>query len=49
MQLTSMDQDLFNKFRGQDTSFENKKSAVELVTFVREKDGYWRAAGYYIK
>jgi opacity protein-like surface antigen len=32
-----------------DTSFENKKSAVELVTFVREKDGNWRAAGYYIK
>jgi uncharacterized protein DUF4019 len=32
-----------------DTSFENKKSAVELVTFVREKDGSWRAAGYYIK
>jgi hypothetical protein len=32
-----------------DTSFENKKAAVELVTFVREKDGSWRAAGYYIK
>ena len=32
-----------------DTSFENKKSAVELVTFMREKDGDWKAAGYYIK
>ena len=32
-----------------DTSFENKKSAVELVTFMREKDGNWRSAGYYIK
>jgi hypothetical protein len=32
-----------------DTSFENKKSAVELVTFMREKSGDWKAAGYYIK
>jgi hypothetical protein len=32
-----------------DTSFANKKSAVETVTFMREKDGNWRAAGYYIK
>jgi hypothetical protein len=32
-----------------DTSFENKKSAVELVTFMREKNGDWKAAGYYIK
>jgi hypothetical protein len=32
-----------------DTSFENKKSAVETVTFMREKDGTWKAAGYYIK
>ncbi len=32
-----------------DTSFENKKSAIELVTFTQEKDGHWRAAGYYIK
>jgi hypothetical protein len=31
------------------TSFANKKSAVETVTFMREKDGNWRAAGYYIK
>ena len=32
-----------------DTSFENKKAAVETVTFVEEKDGQWKAAGYLIK
>jgi len=32
-----------------DTSFADKKSAVETVTFMQEKDGQWRAAGYYIK
>jgi Protein of unknown function (DUF4019) len=32
-----------------DTSFAKKKSAVETVTFVQEKDGKWKAAGYYIK
>ena len=32
-----------------ETSFTNKKSAVETVTFMQEKDGQWRAAGYYIK
>jgi len=32
-----------------DTSFANKKSAVETVTFMQEKDGKWKAAGYYIK
>jgi len=31
-----------------DTSYTNKKSAVETVTFMLEKDGQWRAAGYYI-
>ncbi len=31
------------------TTFENKKSAVETVTFMLEKDGKWRAAGYYIR
>ena len=31
------------------TSFENKKSAVETVTPMREKDGIWRVSGYYIK
>ena len=32
-----------------DTSFSNKKSAVETVTFVQATDGKWKAAGYYIK
>jgi len=32
-----------------ETSFANKQSAVETVTFILEKDGQWRAAGYYIK
>ena len=31
------------------SSFANKKNAVETVTFMQEKDGKWRAAGYYIK
>ena len=31
------------------SSFGNKKAAVETVTFMQEKDGKWRAAGYYIK
>ncbi len=32
-----------------DASFEKKASAVETVTFVEEKDGAWKAAGYLIK
>jgi hypothetical protein len=32
-----------------DTSFENKKSAIETVTAMLEKDGMWRVAGYFIK
>jgi TM2 domain-containing membrane protein YozV/predicted Ser/Thr protein kinase len=32
-----------------ETSFANKKSAVETVTFVMEKDGQWKSAGYFIK
>jgi hypothetical protein len=32
-----------------DTRFTDKKSAVETVAFMREKDGRWRAAGYYIQ
>ena len=32
-----------------DTSFINKKDAVETVTFMQEKDGKWKAVGYYIK
>jgi hypothetical protein len=31
-----------------ETSFENKRSAIETVTAMIEKDGMWRAAGYYI-
>ena len=32
-----------------DTSFAEKKAAVETVTVGLEKDGTWRASGYYIK
>ena len=32
-----------------DSSFENMKYARETVTFEKEADGTWRAAGYYIK
>ena len=32
-----------------DTSFEHKQAAVETVTFRQEKDGTWKAAGYYIQ
>jgi hypothetical protein len=32
-----------------ETSFAHKKSAIETVTFMLEKDGHWKAAGYYIK
>jgi beta-lactamase regulating signal transducer with metallopeptidase domain len=31
------------------TSFENKKEAVETVTPMKDKDGVWRVSGYYIK
>jgi len=31
------------------SSFENKKSAVETVTPMLDKDGQWRVSGYYIK
>ena len=31
------------------TSFEHKKSAVETVTPMLDKDGKWRVAGYFIK
>lgn len=31
------------------TSFENKKEAVETLTMALDKDGKWRAAGYFIK
>lgn len=31
------------------TSFQNKKSAFEVVTMSREKDGRWHAVGYWIR
>jgi len=31
------------------TSFENKKSGIETVTPMLDKDGNWRVSGYYIK
>src|SRR3990172_8443962 len=32
-----------------ETSFERKSSAIETITPIREKDGKWRVAGYYIR
>ena len=32
-----------------ETSFENKKTAMETVTPMKEDDGSWRVSGYYIK
>ncbi|MFH2138195.1 MAG: DUF4019 domain-containing protein [Candidatus Omnitrophota bacterium] len=32
-----------------ETSFKNKKSAMETVTPMLDKDGKWRVSGYYIK
>ena len=32
-----------------ETSFENKKYAVETVTPMMDTDGKWRVSGYYIK
>jgi hypothetical protein len=32
-----------------ETSFENKKTSIETVTLMMEKDGNWRVSGYYIK
>lgn len=31
------------------TRFQNKKSAIETITPMRDKDGKWRVAGYYIR
>ena len=31
------------------SSFENKASAIETVTAMKDSDGVWRVAGYYIK
>jgi hypothetical protein len=32
-----------------ESSYDNLKHAVDTVTFMREKDGAWKAAGYYIR
>jgi hypothetical protein len=32
-----------------ETSFQNKKSAIETVTPMVDKDGQWRVSGYYIR
>jgi len=32
-----------------DASFEHKASAVETVTAMKDSDGVWRVAGYFIK
>ncbi len=32
-----------------ETVFENKKSSIETVTPMLDKDGKWRVSGYYIK
>ena len=32
-----------------DTSFANKKSAVETITPMLDKDGKWRVSGYFVK
>lgn len=32
-----------------ETSFENKKSAIETVTPMMDGDGKWRVSGYYIR
>ena len=32
-----------------DTSFENKRSAVETITPTLDKDGQWRVSGYFIR
>jgi len=31
------------------TSYENKKSAIETITPMKDKDGVWRVSGYYIQ
>ena len=31
------------------TSFENKRSAIETITPMLDKDGKWRVSGYYIR
>jgi len=31
------------------TAFENKPSSIETITSMKEKDGSWKVAGYFIK
>jgi hypothetical protein len=32
-----------------DTTFENKRKAIETITPMFDKDGIWRVSGYYIQ
>ena len=32
-----------------ETSFANKRSAVETVTPMKQDDGTWRVSGYFVK
>jgi uncharacterized protein DUF4019 len=32
-----------------ETSFENKKAAVETLASMKDKDGLWRVSGYFVK
>ena len=32
-----------------ETSFENKKNGIETVTPMKDTDGHWRVAGYFVK
>jgi hypothetical protein len=32
-----------------ESSFENRKSAVETVTPMKDKDGEWRVSGYFVR
>jgi len=32
-----------------ETSFENKKTSIETITPMLDKDGEWRVSGYYIR
>jgi hypothetical protein len=32
-----------------DSAFEHKRTAIETVTVVQDRDGRWRAAGYFIR
>ena len=32
-----------------ETSFDNKKTGIETITPMLDKDGVWRVSGYYIK